>query len=186
MKINWLRSLFRKDKVSENQKTLSLEKFKNTYPTVSLSEELRGNAYNLFFLIEQCNLDSIVSVIQAYTNKEFKLNGTREPQDKSHRDLILKINIFPDFEGYVVHIITSEEQLIDRVLESNYAPPLPTVSFQNVNPLEYGALQGNLDFWFQWLWLPYWLHLSASERHRLDLSDEWIEFIEERTCDVSQ
>ncbi|ARC95052.1 hypothetical protein B6A42_26945 (plasmid) [Vibrio coralliilyticus] len=181
MKTNWLSRLLRKKTQTESPGSLSLEKYEDTYPKVSLSEEMNGCAYNLFFLIGPESVDAITRSIQAYSDDEFTLNGTQEPQDQSNKDLILKVNIFPDFGGYIVHIITNEDQLISGILQSNYAPPLPKISFPDLNPMEYGALQGNVDFWFQWLWLPYWLHISASERESLGLSVDWIEFIEERT-----
>ncbi|WP_157634066.1 hypothetical protein [Vibrio neptunius] len=180
MKTNWLSKLFRK-RLSESQESLSLKQYEATYPHVSLCQEMRGCAYNLFFLIGSESVDAIVRSIQTYSDDEFVFNGTKEPQDLSHKGSILKVNLFPDFGGYIVHIVTNEEPLINCILQSNYAPPLPKVSFPDLNPMEYGALQGSLDFWFQWLWLPYWLHIPASERKRLGLTVDWMEFIEERT-----
>jgi hypothetical protein len=86
-----------------------------------------------------------------------------------------------DFNGNVIHLITNDPALIREIQALNCYPPIPSISFPTLNPEEYGSLQGDLDFWFTWLWLPYWKSLTDKKRSQLNLSEEWQEFIESRT-----
>ncbi|MUK94400.1 hypothetical protein GNP80_18410 [Aliivibrio fischeri] len=178
MKIKWLLSLFFKKTSQEPKETLKA--FADTYPQVTLSKEMNERAYNLFFLIDTSITEKLIQLVQGYTETKITLNNTKEPQDFSSEQVILKLNVFLDFNGHVVHLITDQTDLISSIINSNFHPPKPELSFPEISPLEYGSLQGNLDFWFNWLWLPYWRHLSKEEQKELAISADWIEFIEER------
>ena len=178
MKIKWLSSLFFKKISQEPQGTLKV--FADTYPQVTLSKEMNERAYNLFFLIDTSTTEKLIQLVQGYTEIKITLNNTKKPQDFSSEQVVLKLNVFSDFNGHVVHLITDQTDLISSIISSNFHPPKPELSFPEISPLEYGSLQGNLDFWFNWLWLPYWQYLSKEEQKELAISADWVEFIEER------
>lgn len=178
MKIKWLSSLFFKRTSQEPQEILKA--FTDTYPQVTLSKEMNERAYNLFFLIDTSTTEKLIQLVQGYTETKITLNNTREPQDFSNEQVILKLNVFSDFNGHVVHIITDQTDLVSGIINSNFHPPKPEHSFPDISPLEYGSLQGNLDFWFNWLWVPYWQHLSKEDQKELAITADWVEFIEER------
>ncbi len=46
-----------------------------------------------------------------------------------------------------------------------------------IDPEGLGSLQGDIDYWWTYLWLPFWLSLSQERWSALDLDTEWCEFI---------
>lgn len=180
MKTNWLTSLFKRKTDKSDHVPLSLVGFEDAYPPITLSEKMNGQAYNLFFLIEnKCN-DALIDLVQKYTTHPFLWNRTKECLDLSSEHNTLLVNIFPDFNGSLVHIITNEMNLVKEIIETKLTPPNPEISFPDVIPTEYGSLQGDIDFWFTWLWQPYWKQLSKTDKIKLNLSREWQEFCSER------
>ncbi|SJN59079.1 hypothetical protein VR7878_03213 [Vibrio ruber DSM 16370] len=178
MKINLFKNLFGNNKQDEKP-SLELD-FSKEYPRVTLSEELKKQAYNLFFLVDKNNFNEL-STLLLHQYSTFNVNLMRHPQDLSDNNGgIFKINLLDDFNGIVVHIISNDHDLIDKIQSLNLAPPLPSVSFPSLNPEEYGSLQGDVDFWFTWLWTPYWVSLTSEQQSQLPLNEEWREFIEVR------
>jgi len=176
MKINLLKCLF-KNKENSNEPSLPID-FTEEYPQVTLSEEFKKRTYNLFFLVEKKQFENLSSLlIDHYPIINVQLS-------KHYQDLtdnngnILKINFIDDFNGVVVHLISNNHDVIENIQNLKTSPPLPSVSFPDLNPEEYGSLQGNIDFWFTWLWKPYWTSLTSEQQSLLSLSDEWKEFID--------
>jgi hypothetical protein len=58
----------------------------------------------------------------------------------------------------------------------------PWVAFPDVDPEIIGSLQGSIDYWWTWFWLPFWEAKSNKERTdyliKNNASPEWKEFIE--------
>ncbi|HIF9380586.1 TPA: hypothetical protein ACX6RR_000378 [Photobacterium damselae] len=176
----FLRKLMQGITHSNHSKALDLRIYNNTYPKVTLSKEMNEQAYNLLFLINTESTAPLIQLIQRHAGIRITLNDTKEPQDFSSEQVILKLNVFSDFNGHIVHLITDQTDLVSGIINSNFHPPKPEHSFPDISPLEYGSLQGNLDFWFNWLWLPYWQHLSKEEQKKLAITADWVEFIEKR------
>jgi hypothetical protein len=179
MKINFLKKLFnKKQKIKPEPLPLDFDK---DYPKVTLSEEFNHQAYNLFFLSDDkpfCLLTSLLVQRQPSLN----VDSRKMVQDFSNETgSIFKVNFLDDFNGTIIHLITNDSVLIREIQKLDCYPPMPTTSFPKLNPAEYGSLQGDLDFWFTWLWLPYWKSLTEKHRRELSLSEEWREFIEMRT-----
>lgn len=57
-------------------------------------------------------------------------------------------------------------------------PPLPAESFPWFEPENVGSLQGDVEYWWDYLWLPFWVSLSLQEQADLALEPEWREFME--------
>jgi hypothetical protein len=53
---------------------------------------------------------------------------------------------------------------------------LVAIFHQAQMPDTLGSLQGNIDFWCNYFWQPYWLSLSVAER--LQYPENWQEFSE--------
>lgn len=97
----------------------------------------------------------------------FNISLYRNVQDFSDSNgNIFKINLIDDFNGVVVHLISNDHGLIENIQNLYLAPPLPSVSFPKIDPEEFGSLQGNIDFWFSWLWLPYWKSLTKEQQKK--------------------
>lgn len=90
----------------------------------------------------------------------------------------LFVKTWKDFEGTIVHMLTNSTVLIKDIQKAKLPPPRPEVSFPDINPEEFGSLQGNIDFWWHTFWRVFWHSLTEEDQHKLNLSEGWLEFIE--------
>lgn len=79
-----------------------------------------------------------------------------------------------DFAGICIDLVTNNNALLAALVNFKSAPPNPWESFADVDPDTLGSLQGNIDFWCNYFWRPYWLSLSDTER--LQYPENWREF----------
>ncbi|MCS6179486.1 hypothetical protein [Shewanella baltica] len=86
----------------------------------------------------------------------------------------LQLHQYADFSGICVSLITNDKALLEQLIAFKSTLPHPWESFPHVDPDTLGSLQGNIDFWCNYFWRPYWLSLSASER--LQYPVNWQEF----------
>lgn len=84
------------------------------------------------------------------------------------------LNQYIDFAGVCINLVTNNNTLLAALVNFKSAPPTPWESFADVDPDTLGSLQGNIDFWCNYFWRPYWLSLSAAER--LQYPVKWQEF----------
>ncbi|OMQ18214.1 hypothetical protein [Serratia oryzae] len=189
MKIEFLNNLLNKIKRNnENdfasifpkhnfQKISDLKK----YPCVISLVEDNTYAYRMFFCADKKFSQGIIDLI----NEEFESNITFE--NTSDTLLFLKneaivLNVYNDFEGEVVRIITNSEIFVRKLWELKITPPPPWISFPEIDPDGLGSMQGNLSFWWDWMWLPFWNSMDTSEKkyyliaHSAPLN--WIEYFD--------
>lgn len=88
----------------------------------------------------------------------------------------LQLQQYADFAGICVSLITNDKALLEQLIAFKSTLPHPWESFPNVDPDTLGSLQGNIDFWCNYFWQPYWLSLSVAER--LQYPENWQEFSE--------
>lgn len=81
---------------------------------------------------------------------------------------------YADFAGICIDLVTNNNALLAALVNFKSAPPNPWESFADVDPDTLGSLQGNIDFWCNYFWRPYWLSLSDTER--LQYPENWREF----------
>ncbi|MEL6115890.1 hypothetical protein P0Y67_11810 [Photobacterium sp. SP02] len=183
MKIEFIERFFNKEKQQNPVVSLTWD-FHQSYPRVTLSNAFNKQAYNLLFLIKIEYLTQLKSILQSQC-PEVSVEVYRKTQEKKGSDSsIFQLNLLDDFGGFVVHLITNDHSIVDAILDAHLSPPEPMISFPDINPDEYGSLQGDIDFWFTWLWTPYWEFLTQDERAKLKLTSSWREFIEFRTEQV--
>lgn len=87
------------------------------------------------------------------------------------------------FGGTMVTLVTNDLPCVDRIqAEHNWLVPLPTVAFPDVEPDSLGELQGDLAYWWDYYWRPFWLSRSQQQRCELNekLSTLWRDFIADR------
>lgn len=84
----------------------------------------------------------------------------------------------PEFGGSVIELVTNSVVLLRAVDAMRLRPPAPWLAFPDIEPAAYGSLQGSLDYWWTWLWMPYWNDATPDEREQLlaQASDDWREF----------
>lgn len=86
----------------------------------------------------------------------------------------------PEFGGYVIELMTNSVTLLQALDALHLSPPAPWIAFPYLDASAIGSLQGSLDYWWTWLWMPYWDSATSGERQALlaQASDEWREFFE--------
>lgn len=181
MKINWLKKCFFRNKYNFERvsKELDKEKFINNYPEIDHCLYDQIQAYNALFLVDTSYTQEIVELINRHSTMSYELKRDKKYQDLSNEKTFVKVNIFSDFNGDIIHLITDNENLISDLLIHHHQPPSPEISFPEVYPLGLGSLQGNIDFWLNSLWMPFYLSLSEDERNKLQLPPDWFEYLEE-------
>ncbi|MFB2650942.1 hypothetical protein [Shewanella mangrovisoli] len=83
---------------------------------------------------------------------------------------------YADFTGFCVLLISNDILLLQQLIAFKATPPAPWESFPEVDPDTLGSLQGNIEFWCDTFWRPYWLSLSKAERSQYPAN--WHEFSE--------
>lgn len=94
--------------------------------------------------------------------------------EHSTNETSLILNQYIDFSGVCINLVTNDNALIMALVNFKSTPPNPWESFPDIDPDTLGSLQGNIDFWCNYFWRPYWLSLSDTER--LQYPENWREF----------
>lgn len=87
------------------------------------------------------------------------------------------------FSGVMVTVVTNDGLCIERIQsESRWLAPMPMDAFPQLNPDEFGALQGELAYWWEFFWRPFWISRTEEQRRALSkkLSQPWLDFIADR------
>ncbi|CZF87013.1 hypothetical protein [Grimontia marina] len=170
MKTNFLSKLglVKKQEKLKDEDPLVLNFITPSYPLVKLSQEHKGQAYYLFFLISKSELPRLLTTLDIRDSSQ------------CHKKLLINFSLYEDFSGYVVSLTCNEKSIIESILNLKLSPPLPHHSFPDIDPNNYGSLQGNLDLWFSHFWSTYWLSLSEAEKDKVQLTNDWEEFTELR------
>ncbi|MDO6707288.1 hypothetical protein [Photobacterium sp. 1_MG-2023] len=146
---------------------------------MTLSESFNKQAYNLLFLMDWAQFPHFQAILRTHY-PQISVCITGEVQ-KGPKHTIFRMCLRDDFGGCFVHLISDDHAFIDTVLATGFTPPKPMTSFPDINPEAFGSLQGDLDYWFSWLWMPYWTSLTSDEKASLNLPPDWQEFIEFRS-----
>ncbi|SET60836.1 hypothetical protein SAMN02583745_02869 [Thorsellia anophelis DSM 18579] len=148
--------------------------FNFLYPKVKRYIYNERESYYLFFLIHK----ELLPYFESLFNFEYVSEKLIELDLSKTFGFDLKIRIIDDFGGYIIEIETTSKQMVEGILNKRTYPPSPEISFPKLNPEEYyGSLQGNIDFWFNQLWEPYWKSLSKEDKTSLPLTESWRELI---------
>lgn len=106
--------------------------------------------------------------------------GYRDAKNISKR-IALTYSFKKDFNKNLVRVVTNSAEFVHAVKALPLSPPLPWDAFPSLRPQDYGSLQGRLDFWWQYIWLPFWNNLTPDEKDAFlmqnDVNEEWREFI---------
>ena len=96
----------------------------------------------------------------------------------------LKLAVCREFNGLIIELITNSKTFLERLDVSFKAPPPPWFAFPDMEPIEVIMnKQGSLEYWWDWIWNPFWQHASDEVRmaylKQHGASDEWIEYLAE-------
>lgn len=147
------------------------------YPA-SLPLDSGIEAYLVRFLVsEGCmeRLTLVLSQIGYLVRPGLNTQVIERSDDPSDRKMVLFLH--PSFAGTVVSFASDDLDVIYALQQTRLEPPLPADSFPWIDPEGLGSLQGDMEYWWTYLWLPFWLSLSQERQSELDLEQEWREFI---------
>lgn len=187
---NWVKQLFAIKATTRSQATdlqalfggeatasLTLPRHQ-AYPLVTPTTETELSAYQLHCLLndqDKQRLDTLLcqAGFEQIVGSDAPFNGVLH-----HTNLQTTVFLqqYADFAGFCVLLITNDINLLQQLITFKAAPPAPWESFPDVDPDTLGSLQGNLEFWCDAFWRPYWLSLGETER--LQYPTNWCEFSE--------
>lgn len=147
------------------------------YPA-SLPLDAEIEAYLARFLVSEGCMERLIlalSQIGYLVHPELNTQVIERSDDPSDRKMVLFLH--PSFAGTVVSFASDDLDVIDALQQTRVEPPLPADSFPWIDPAGLGSLQGDIEYWWTHLWLPFWLSLSQDRQSALDLEPEWREFI---------
>ncbi|KEY60414.1 hypothetical protein [Serratia sp. DD3] len=171
MKIKFLNNLLnkiKKDQVNDFTSIFSKGNFQEVsdskkYPCITSLIKDNTYAYRMFFCMDKKFTQGIIDVI----NDAFESSMTFEKS----RDIVIlsknkavALNVYNDFGGEVVRLITNSEHIINSIWKLNITPPPPWVAFPEIDPDGLGSMQGNLSFWWDWMWLPFWNSMDGTKK----------------------
>lgn len=99
-------------------------------------------------------------------------------------------SIRQEFGGAVIVLVTNSIELIKKIDALDIEPPPPWVAFPDIDPSILGSLQGAMEYWWDWLFSPFWSGLSANERMdyltRHSADEDWADFLSMRERIVTE
>lgn len=183
MKIN-LFSIFCKRKNLQNVFPVSqfnaLPGDRALYPLFLSVEKERIYAYSARFMIKP---EQAAVVEQAV---DFFFQGTLTADEKrfAGHDKFLIGYKFKEFGQDIVKLLTNDNNFIACLCEAGLEPPAPETVFPDRELSTYGSLQGDMAFWWDVYWKPFWDTLAENEKERYlrrqDLSEDTVQFLKYR------
>lgn len=148
------------------------------YPLVTPTTQSELSAYQLHCLLndeDKQRLDSLLywAGFEQIVSSDAPFNGVLH---HASQQTTVFLQQYADFAGICVLLITNDINLLQQLIAFKAMPPAPWESFPDVDPDTLGSLQGNIGFWCDAFWRPYWLSLGETER--LQYPTNWREFSE--------
>ncbi|CAM7806029.1 hypothetical protein [Enterobacter hormaechei] len=180
MKIN-LSSIFRKknalQKIYPRSSFFPLIELKCSYPFFRSLERNNIYAYSSRIMVKPEGIKKIESTVKALFCKEI----TQEKEFISFKGKALHYFKFEEFDQTVIDIITNNVDFIRKILCEKLEPPAPDVVFPDCDFESLGSLQGNIEFWWDVYWSPFWNALSEEDKmiylHQNNISNGLRDFL---------
>lgn len=147
------------------------------YPTPTLPDA-GVDAYLVRFLASESSFEKLIKIfaqIGYLILPELDTQVIARSGDHSGKKVMLFLH--PSFAGTIVSFASDDLDVLEALQQTKLEPPLPADSFPWIDPEGLGSLQGDMEYWWTYLWLPFWLSLSQERQFALDLEPEWREFI---------
>lgn len=147
------------------------------YPT-PMPPDTGIDAYLVRFLASESSLERLIKTLTQIgylVLPELDTQVIARSGDHSGKKVMLFLH--PSFAGTIVSFASDDLDVLDALQQTRLEPPLPADSFPWIDPEGLGSLQGDIEYWWTYLWLPFWLSLSQERQSELDLEPEWREFI---------
>jgi hypothetical protein len=152
------------------------------YPPKVFLKEKGVLVYRLEFATFEADA---IRVVQALSS-EFNLTDPATFQEGQSRqgDKSVHFSTRSAFNGAVVVVVTNSTVLIEKIDNLHLEPPPPWFAFPNVDPSTLGDLQGSMEYWWDWLFAPFWNALDDTDRahylSRFPPDEDWAEFLSSR------
>jgi len=88
-------------------------------------------------------------------------------QFQRHADAQVKTTLLATedrFSGKTVRLLTNDIELLKSIAQANFSPPPPWVVWHELGPDSAIERQGNVDFWYRYVWDKFWNRLSLDEQ----------------------
>lgn len=153
------------------------------YPPKVLLKDQGVFAYRLEFAAFEADAARFVDALAStfnWPNRALFQNGQARRGDRSAH-----FSIRFEFHGAVVVTVTNSAAFIEKIDALNIEPPPPWIAFPDVDPSTLGALQGSMEYWWDWLFSPFWSALDEGQRASClsrfpPPSEDWLEFLSAR------
>lgn len=162
------------------QSALDLADNLSIYPHKVLLADQGIFAYRMEFATFEAEKARVVGAIAA----EFPLPSRAHFQDGQARNerTSAHFSIRPEFRGAVAVIVTNSLPLIAAIDDLELKPPPPWIVFPDTDPSALGSLHGDIEYWWDWLLLPFWSAADEATRSRYlatyPPNEDWLEFLE--------
>lgn len=177
MKINFFR------KKNELQSDFPIAQFdlsldhSSVYPLFLSLEKDNVYAYSTRFMVKPDDLFVVEHMIELFFNGWL----TKEKSVFVESDKKIICYKFKEFEQDIVRIITNHNDFITCLCGKGLEPPNPESVFPDRDFGAYGSLQGDMEFWWDVYWRPFWSSLADEEKIQYlegsDLSEDTIQFL---------
>lgn len=140
-------------------------------------------AYHVIMMIAESEFEEFCSLV----NRIYEHSKVRLEQESVYSNCdgsSLKLNVRREFNGLIIELITNSKTFLEQLDATFKAPPAPWFAFPGMAPIEaIMSKQGSLEYWWNSIWNPFWLHASDEARmaylKQHGASDEWIEYLAE-------
>lgn len=158
----------------------ALPKRGSFYPMFLSLDKHKIYAHSARFMIKTEEQSIIENLIELHFHEKININE-KEKKVADH-DKILICYKFKEFGQDIVRVITNDNEFVKCLCEAGFEPPGPEIVFPDKNFGNYGSLQGEMAFWWDVYWEPFWKCLREDERkdhlRRSNFSVDTIEFLE--------
>lgn len=174
--LSGLRRMFPRDKMVECPPALP-----SFPPKISL-EPRDIHAYLVQFMVSEQDTEEVFKYVSDY----FPFDWCSPGQDKIATNRFgeaLQVSVRYEFNGVLFDLITNSIEFLRALDATQIKPPPPWVAFPRIkDPDTLGSLQGDIEYWWNGYWSPYWDGLTDQQRNTyltaVGASKEWIECIE--------
>ncbi|WP_157763333.1 hypothetical protein [Pseudomonas citronellolis] len=182
--IKFLLKIFRQERpaclfpyLPENPSIIKGNEQFNSYPPKSFLGSQGNYAYYVVMVLGHEELPELLTLIKSRfsatesINESILSNENQESLALSYRD---------EFGGILVEATTNSISLLQSFDERFMCPPAPWIAFPDMAPIEASLpKQGNLEYWWDHIWTPFWTSQSASEKEQYlhNATEEWREVL---------
>jgi hypothetical protein len=171
--LNWLQKLFptKKKQDPHDPWVVYRTNFLATQPKVDVQhfpfKELLLNeglyVYRLMFLVSESDISRIKYAI----TKDFPLEAEGiyfTAELSNSQNLNVHVGVNRQFNGALVEMLTNSANLLNALDDLALQTLPPWVTFPDFDPDGFYCLQGNIEGWWHFYFLPFWESLDRNER----------------------